>query len=165
MRLIAPIMSVVLALALAGAIWLLYGERAKSSEQAEQIAKLKANLADKSVQQAFDLRRKCAADAGRFYKQWNSQPGAHDFYESHYNRTRQACFILTYEGDPASHYEELRLFDAVEGRKYADFSSMDPFGAVVCQLTPVAGGGKGCKSQAEFDAFVASYMESDSDSP
>ncbi len=164
MRLIAPIISIVFALALTGAIWLFSNEHEKNREQANQIAKLKTDIADKSVQQSFELKRKCASEADRFYKQWNDAPSsAYDFYESHYSPTRQACFILIHYGDPTN--TGLLLFDAVERRQYAEFTSSGKVGLLGCSLTPADGEKKDCKSRAELNAFVASYMESASDLP
>jgi hypothetical protein len=65
-RLIIPIVSI----ALAGAVWLLEIEHEQNLEQVQQIAKLKAEVVDKSVQQSIDLKRQCAADADRYFKKW-----------------------------------------------------------------------------------------------
>jgi hypothetical protein len=64
MRLIIPIIFVALAFALAAIVWLLEVEH----EQTEEISKLKAELADKSGRQDFDLKRQCQAEAERFFK-------------------------------------------------------------------------------------------------
>ena len=64
MRLIIPIISVALAFALAGIVWLLKVEH----QQTQEISKLKADFADKSVRQDFDPKRQCAAEAERFFK-------------------------------------------------------------------------------------------------
>ena len=69
MRLIIPIVSVGLAIALAAVVWLL---EERNLEQAQEISKLKAEVAEKSVQQSFDLKRQCAADADRCFKKWNN---------------------------------------------------------------------------------------------
>jgi hypothetical protein len=73
--------------------------------QAREISKLKADVADKSVQQSFDLKRQCAADADRYFKKWNGvqtpSSTAQVGYESHYNPRQKACFVLIQYSDPS----------------------------------------------------------------
>jgi hypothetical protein len=63
MRLVIPRVSVVLAIALAGIVWLLED---RNLEEAQEISKLKAEVASKSVEQGFDFKRQCATEAERF---------------------------------------------------------------------------------------------------
>jgi hypothetical protein len=103
MRPIIPIVSVVLALAFASVGWLLGVEH----EQARQIAKLKAEVVDKSAQQSLDLKRQCAGDADRYFKKWNNAQTpstAQVGYESHYNPSQKACFVLIQYSDPSREY-------------------------------------------------------------
>ena len=167
MRLIIPIVSVVLAIALAGAVWLLEVEHEQNLEQVQQIAKLKAEVVDKSVQQSIDLKRQCAADADRYFKKWKgaqTPSTAQVGYESHYSPSQKACFVLIQYSDPSRERLGLQLFDAVEQRQYADFSSEK---AVIlsCRLFPSDGEQKPCNSTAAFSAFVAGYMEAAPDLP
>jgi hypothetical protein len=166
MRLITPILSVALVLAFAGVGWLLVVEH----EQARQIAKLKAEVVDKSAQQSLalgNLKRQCAADADRYFKKWNgaqTPSTAQVGYESQYNPSRKACFVLIQYSDPSREDLGLQLFDAVEQRQYADFSSQKEF-TLSCRLIPSDGEQKPCSSKASFSAFVAGYMEAAPDLP
>jgi hypothetical protein len=56
------------------------------------------------------------------------------------------------------------LFDAVEQRQYADFSSQKEL-ILACRLIPSGGEQKPCNSKAAFSAFVAGYMEAAPDLP
>ena len=140
--------------------------RGKKLRTAQEISKLKADVADKSVQQSFDLKRQCAADADRYFKKWNNAqtPSTAQLgYESHYNPSQKACFILIQSNDPSRQYLDLQLFDAVEQRQYADFSSGEAL--LYCRLIPSDGEQKPCNSKAAFSAFVAGYMEAAPDLP
>ena len=161
MRLIIPIISVGLAIALAAVVWLL---EERNLEQAQEISKLKAEVA---VQQSFDLRRQCAADADRYFKKRNNAQTpstAQVGYESHYNPSQKACFVLIQYSDPSRERLGLQLFDAVEQRQYADFSSEKAL-ILSCRLFPSDGEQKPCNSTAAFSAFVAGYMEAAPDLP
>ena len=166
MRLITPILSVALALAFAGVGWLLVDEH----EQARQIAKLKAEVVDKSAQQSLalgNLKRQCAADADRYFKKWNgaqTPSTAQVGYESHCSPSQKACFVLIQYSDPSRERLGLQLFDAVEQRQYADFSSEKAL-ILSCRLFPSDGEQKPCNSTAAFSAFVAGYMEAAPDLP
>lgn len=163
MRLIIPIVSVVLAIALAGVVWLL---EERNLEAAQEISKLQAEVTDKSVDQGFDFKRQCAAEADRFFKFWNNDPKSNSRYESHYNPSRKACFVLILDSDvssnnPSENYLELTLFDAVERRQYAYLFKWDePKQLPICTLMPGDGEPKACDSHEEFNAFVAKYIES-----
>jgi hypothetical protein len=87
-------------------------------------------------------------------------------YRSHYNPPKQRCFILItrdflFNGDPGM---SETLYDAVEMRTYAAYRwlrsktgkywVMEPS----CELIPSNGQYDICKTEAEFNAFVAEYM-------
>jgi hypothetical protein len=162
LRLLIPIVSVVFIIALAAVVWLL---EERNLEQAHEISKLRAEVADRSAQQSLDLKRQCAADAYRYFKKWNdaqTPSTAQVGYESHYNPNQKACFVLIQYSDPTRGYFGLQLFDAVEQRQYGDFSSENAL-ILSCRLIPSDGTQRDCATKAEFDTFVAEYMESTSD--
>jgi hypothetical protein len=162
MRLFIPIVSVALAIALAGVVWPL---EERNLEEAQEISKLKAELADRG----FDFKRQCATEADRFFKLWNNDPNSTSRYESHYNPSRKECFVLILESEessnvPSENYLELTLFDAVERRQYAYlFKWNQPGQSPICTLMPGDGEAKTCDTHEEFNAFVANYMESTPD--
>jgi hypothetical protein len=163
MRLVIPIVSVLLAIALAAIVWLLEVEH----EQAQEISKLKAEVVNKSVQQSNNLEHQCAADADRYFKEWKgaqTPSTAQVGYESHYNPSQKACFVLVQYSDPSRERLGLQLFDAIGKRQYADFSSEKAL-ILSCRLIPSEGEQKPCNSTAAFSAFVASYMETAPDLP
>jgi hypothetical protein len=159
MRLFIPIISVALAIALAGVVWPL---EERNLEEAQEISKLKAEVADRG----FDFKRQCAAEADRFFKFWNNDPKSTWRYESHYNPSRKECFVLILDSDvssnnPSENYLELTLFDAVERRQYAYLFNWKKSGELpICTLMPGDGEPKACDTHEEFNAFVADYMES-----
>jgi len=162
MRVFIPIVSVALAIALAGVMWPL---EERNLEEAQEISKLKAEVADRD----FDFKRHCAAEADRFFKFWNNDPKSTSRYVSHYNPSRKECFVLILDSDdssknPSENYLELTLFDAVERRQYAYlFNWKKPGGLPICTLMPGDGEPKACDSHQEFNAFVTNYMESTPD--
>jgi hypothetical protein len=85
-------------------------------------------------------------------------------YESHYSPSQKACFVLIQYSDPSRERLGLQLFDAVEQRQYADFSSEKAL-ILSCRLFPSDGEQKPCNSTAAFSAFVAGYMEAAPDLP
>jgi hypothetical protein len=89
-------------------------------------------------------------------------------YESHYNPKINRCLILVTRmsvlGGQSS--TSKNLYDAIERRFYAAYlwtSRADKkyweVPPVSCELTPSHGETKYCKSEDEFNAFVAEYME------
>jgi hypothetical protein len=100
--------------------------RKETSNRRKRFRSLRLRWLKKSVQQSFDLKRQCAADADRRFKKWNNAQTpstAQVGYESHYNPSQKACFVLIQYIDPSREYLGFQLFDAVEQRQYADFSS------------------------------------------
>ena len=162
MRLFIPIVSVALAIALAIVVWPL---EERNLEEAQEISKLKAELADKG----FDFKRQCAEEADRFFKFWNNDPKSSSRYESHYNPSRKACFVLILSSDessknPSENYLELTLFEAVERRQYAYLFNWEKSGELpICTLMSGDSEPKACDSHEEFNEFVANYMESTPD--
>jgi hypothetical protein len=89
-------------------------------------------------------------------------------YQSHYNTKIKRCLILTTQmydwGGEIS--TSKNLYDAFERRDYAGYlwtSKKDKkyweVPPVSCELTLSYGQTKSCKSEAEFNGFVAEYME------
>ena len=83
-------------------------------------------------------------------------------YQSHYNTKLKRCLILTtrmYSFGGVIHTNK-NLFDAFERRDYAVYTlTTRADKPLVCQLLPSYGQSKFCATDAEFDEFVAEYME------
>ena len=90
--------------------------------------------------------------------------------QSHHKPTINKCFMTltttTYSGTPVTSLESRFLFDAYEQREYAEYSVNSAMengklthGIFTCKLTASAGDERVCKSEGEYDGFVAGYME------
>lgn len=87
-------------------------------------------------------------------------------YQSHYNTKIKKCLIYITESFSMKGQitESDDLLDAFERREYADYLQIIKNNAkydvpAYCVLSPNFDQAKHCSSKAEFDAFVAKYME------
>ena len=124
--------------------------------------------------QSFDLQERCAAQARKAFKEFESESGASrstllgesavgDDYQSHYNAKLRRCLVLitesgSYTQPKFATYFALYLVDAYERRHYAVYSQTDAK-VMFCELTPSVAQKRTCTTQDEFDAFIAPYME------
>jgi hypothetical protein len=82
--------------------------------------------------------------------------------ENHYNQRLNKCFMLIVQaGYTKKFYEQRFLLDAFEGRAYGDYfrNGSGQEAQVVCTLTPIGEPQRHCRSEEEFNAFVATYMQ------
>jgi hypothetical protein len=133
------------------------------------------------AQVSLDLRESCARQAeivfrDRGYSKGVTRPkednsGRYDVianFESHYNTELNRCFmLLEIFGVGASNagFQIRSLFDAYEGRTYAEFAwgpaedkkyfEVRPY----CRLMSSRDDQSNCRSEAEFNAFITRYME------
>jgi hypothetical protein len=127
--------------------------------------------------QSLQEQALCSAQAKRTFQEdaskWdldNKQIGIQTIlfdYQSHYNKKLNRCLILTTRlsvlGGETSTTK--LLYDAFERRDYASYlwtaKKDKKYGEVVpfCELSSGYGQTKSCKSEAEFNGFVAEYME------
>ncbi len=117
----------------------------------------------------LDLQEKCAKQALKEFKNyWEDRPMA-DF-RNHYNVKLNKCFMQVQSLDlhtaPGRRYFYKILYDAFEGKDYAEYAHMSeknkadwevpPF---MCKVTLLSGEERICHSPEEFDALVKQYME------
>ena len=89
-------------------------------------------------------------------------------FESHYNTVLDKCFVLLEifgVGVSNAGFQIRSLLDAYEGRTYAEYAwgptdsntswQVRPY----CRLIPSDNDQSNCHSEAEFNAFIAHYME------
>jgi hypothetical protein len=130
--------------------------------------------------QSLQEQEICAAQAKRAFQEenvdWDRQNKQMNLgmqtvsvdFESHYNAKINRCLMLvirtTMLGKQMSTNKS--LFDAIERREYGEYMWISHEGKkfwevppASCQLTPTHNETQYCKSEDEFKAFVAKYME------
>jgi hypothetical protein len=136
-------------------------------EQMSEIRNLRAKLADNASRATFDLQEKCAAQAARMFHDWGydaNESKTINSYQNHYSQTFRKCFIsIDLVGFPTTNKF---LVDLYEQRTYASYTWIadkeKKYWEVpprMCTLVSPLGNETFCKSQEEYDAFVATYME------
>jgi len=160
---IAVLLAIVLTL-----VWLLYIERATNSQLQSQYAELSSKFSDKTARENFELRQKCALQGGNLFRQLGYKLNDLALLQTHYNAKLNKCFLeFDYTTSSADGLENVRyLLDAIEQKEYAEYiwksEKGRPFLAVPplsCKLNPSSGDKSICKSEDEYEAFVAHYME------
>ena len=112
-------------------------------------------ITSSAVAQPLNLQAMCATQAKKAFEEWQGDnKSGMDNYTNHYNTKLGKCLVLIEHGvmSGSTPTKIKVLMDAFERRIYADYSS------TWCELTPSLRQTKAC-SEAEFDAFVAAYME------
>jgi len=161
----------ILLLATVGVLgYYIYSMRATIASQDKQIRE----LSEKAKTSGLELQEKCAKRAALVFEErgWAKKPNAS--YENHYNEERGKCFILIADKDAESTtgmtatvtWIYRQLFDAFEGKQYADYSRHSEEGkgystAAVdtCEVIAWSGEKKTCKSLEEFEGLVKIYMQ------
>jgi hypothetical protein len=134
----------------------------KVPEPTSPVAQSKPKKAD------LELQEQCAKQAREEFKQagWDKDSN----FTNHYNEKLNRCFMLIEKTDakldPGTIWRTKILADAYEGRTIGLFSwhtekgkkywEVPPF---QCEMMPPSGEKAICKSEAEFDEFVKTYME------
>jgi len=160
---VAVLLAIVLALA-----WFLYTEHATNNQLQSQLSELSSKLNDKTARENFELRQKCALQGGDLFRQLGYKLNELALLQTHYNVKLNKCFLaFDYTTRNADGLENVRyLLDAIEQREYAEYiwksAKGRPFLIVPplsCKLIPSSGDKSICKSEEEYEAFVAHYME------
>jgi hypothetical protein len=128
-----------------------------------------------------DLQERCTRQAETVFrdrgyskditKPKGDESGSNDViadFESHYNTVLDKCFVLLEifgVGVSNAGFQIRSLLDAYEGRTYAEYAwgptdskkswQVQPY----CRLIPSHNDQSNCHSEAEFNAFIAHYME------
>jgi hypothetical protein len=164
----ATLLAIVLALA-----WLLYAEVTTSRQQQSQLAELTVKLSDRTMRENLELQEKCALQAEKIFHKLghllrSSDKGASDSFTSHYNAKLNKCFMsietIYRPATPAGMSIGWHLLDAYEQKDYAMYASGmlkkgDESPPTLCVLMPRLENEQTCKSEREYKAFVARYME------
>jgi hypothetical protein len=162
--------------------WGLTSEVKKNSQLRGQVEQLTKKLTDKSRLEDLQLQEKCAEQAKKVFNEYKSAPLPNIYlknpqpreldteYQSHYNAKLGKCFmeikstILDQQGGDASFNRFLA--DAYERRVYADYmwnSRKDKkyweVPPIICKLIASSASEQICKSEDEYKAFVATYIE------
>ncbi len=143
-----------------------------------EIQDLESKLADKSTAENLTLQEKCAQQAEQVFRKlgYNEKGtptnGQIAIYQNHYNPAFKKCF-MTLETTTVSSTngvgigaETRFLFDAYEQREYAEYDWLPvkdkkywEVPPINCKLIPASGDERICKSEDEYKAYVATYME------
>jgi len=165
---VAALLAIALVLA-----WLLNAEVATNNQQRSQIAELTSKLGDKTARENLEFQQKCAQQAEKIfhqlgYKLNEPRSAISASYESHYNTKLNKCFmtVSTVNMSTPRLTTSKFLLDAYEQRGYAEYMWMADkvkkfweVPPVDCRLTPTSTDERVCKSEEEYKAFVATYME------
>ena len=123
-----------------------------------QMDDLTSKLNDKMALENFERQEKCTAQADKLFTQLGySLSKDNAINQSHFNAKLNKCFMsvsLSHSGGGIWKF----LIDAFEQKKYADFMRTDK-NQISCKLTPLGEDERTCKSENEFDAFVAGYLK------
>jgi hypothetical protein len=157
--------------------WQLNAAMTTNRAQQEQIQQLTVSLADKSKRENLELQEKCAAQAQKMFRQlgWEDndpKSGSIALYQSHYNAKANRCFLTVDSTSGLSKggvFKNRFLIDAYEQKGYAEFNQMFYKGikdakawsdsSMHCMLMPSSPNQHPCKSEEEYLAFVAGYIE------
>jgi hypothetical protein len=155
--------------------WWLMSERATNGQQRKQLEQLTARLADKSRLENLQLQEKCAEQAKKVfhalgYKNIQQNGIDVDVYRSHYNEKIGKCFMAIESTNvtttPGTMFINKILLDAYEQREYAEYSWISrkdkkywEVPPTICKLIASSTSEQFCKSDDEYKAFVASYLE------
>jgi hypothetical protein len=174
MNRIATIMAAAIVLLMAGIIlllaWQLRSEINTDRRLLQEIRDMRAKLADKSRRDAFELQKECGSQASKVFAQlgWKldePQNGVIAAFESHYNVVMNKCFMLLHTLSTTTQLSlaSSMLHDAYEQREYAKLNLTTNRDGVkhiaTCALFPLQGDQSTCQSEAEYESFVAHYME------
>lgn len=147
--------------------WLLIGERAKTSQLRSEVAEVTSKLETKGTREKFELTEKCALQADKIFRQsgyLELSAGAASSYQSHYNAKQGKCFMAIESARLGTTFRF--LLDAHEQRLYAQYmwvpDKIKKYWEVppkLCKLTVSSTDETQCKTEEEYNAFVAGYME------
>jgi len=143
--------------------WQLNAERAMNAQQKSQIVDFTAKLNDKRERESLERQEKCATQAEKVFREAGYSLSK-DINQSHFNPELNKCFMSfsSTSFDKSVYSREKWLLDAYELREYAHFIAMKLSSVDLppdCRLIPLAEKEGTCKSESEYDAFVARYME------
>ena len=170
---VAVLLAIVLAL-----VWGLTTEMVTNRQQRSQITELTSKLSDSSTRENLELQERCTLQAEKAFKQLGYkdggelQNGVETTYRSHYNAKLSKCFIGLESNTFVTRTNTLMgtkvkyLLDAYEKRAYGEYMWIPREGKkywevppVLCRLSPLSADENFCKSDEEYTAFEARYME------
>lgn len=154
--------------------WRLTIEVANNGQLRQELEQLTGQLADKSKLENLQLQEKCAEQAKKVFHALgykDVQQGLNtDAYQSHYNTKLGKCFMAVESTNmtttPGTLFINRVLLDAFEQREYAEYTWMSrndkkywEVPPTICKLIESSTSEQICKSEDEYKAFVAKYVE------
>jgi len=147
-------------------LWRLNSELDLTRQLQSHAIELTAKLNSKTASENLELQGKCSQQAQTVFLQLGYKNGGVDFYESHYNPKLTKCFVAIHSTDMHSGANTQNLLDAYEQKQYATYfwmpDKVKKYWEVppeTCSLNPGTPNETTCKSEDEYKAFVARYME------
>lgn len=154
--------------------WRLTAEVAQKGLLRGELEQLTGQLADKSKLESLQFQEKCAEQAKKVfhalgYKDEQQNLNT-DIYQSHYNTKIGKCFMAVESTNmttsPGTQFTTRILLDAFEQREYAEYMWMSrkdkkywEVPPTVCKLIASSTSEQICKSEDDYKAFVAKYVE------
>ena len=142
----------------------LYKQLEVNKQQAISIKKLSDIVNKQNSEVSLELQGKCAKQAGETFKELGYKNGGTDFYESHYNKKLNVCFLSISSLYKSTVSES--LVDAYEQRVYATYmwiaDKNKKYSEVVpmlCRVMPNTKYETKCSSEEEYKSYVAKLME------
>ena len=142
----------------------LYKQLEVNKQQAISIKKLSDIVNKKNNEVSLELQGKCAKQAGETFRVLGYKIGGTDFYESHYNKKLNVCFLSISSLYKSTVSES--LVDAYEQRVYATYmwiaDKNKKYSEVVpmlCRVMPNTKYETKCSSEEEYKSYVAKLME------
>jgi hypothetical protein len=159
------IIGILLAIVMA-LVWRLNTEMDLNRQQQSHVVELTAKLNSKTASESLELQGKCSQQAQSVFLQLGYKNGGLDVYESHYNPKLTKCFMTIYSMNMNGGAITQNLFDAYEQKQYATYfwmpDKVKKYWEVppkICSLNPGTPNETVCKSEDEYKAFVARYMQ------
>lgn len=154
--------------------WRLTAEVTHNGLMRGELEQLTGQLANKSKLENLQLQEKCAEQAKKVfhalgYKDTQQNLDT-DIYQSHYNTKLGKCFMAVESTNittsPGTQFTNRILLDAFEQRAYAEYTWMSrkdkkywEVPPTICRLIESSTNEQVCKTEDEYKAFIAKYVE------
>jgi hypothetical protein len=120
------VLRVVALVVMAVAVWRLAAMSSLLRQQDQQIQQLTNALSQRARDDALAGQTRCAEIARRYLSSRGFQTdGANGYtadYQNHFNSKLKKCFVLVTSYLPNQDFVSIDLFDAIEGKRYAQFN-------------------------------------------
>lgn len=114
--------------------------------------KEQSSISEKKIKEEYDLQERCGKSCRELFSK-NYDRGTGSYYNSHYNKKMNKCFMSFLQmGGPISDTRKI-LLEIHENKDYGVFS-IKSGEIIVCFVLD-----RKCKSEKEWDNLIKPYME------